>query len=658
MTARIAQVLLDSPLPQLDHLFDYSIPERLVDDVKPGTRVRVPLRMGNRLVDAYVVDVTSSSDFAGSLHDIDSVVSPVSLLSSQLYSLARRIADRQAGSASDVLRLAIPPRYVRVEKSFLTPEAHESRAHTRRRVAELIEALPDQIESGHPFFGLRLGDCRSIVMPTGTRKVDNSDAPAWVLPIVQACLESLRRNESSIVVVPSYRDIDDLLRVFDSFGVRDTVVRTDARQTGGERYAAYLRILEAEPLIVIGNRSAIYAPAHNLGLITVWDDGDSLLAEPLAPYAHARDVALISGHITGASVVFAGHVPTADVQRLVSIGFASEWTAGRRSYPTVVPTDSLPEGDTRSRIPSVAWAHARAQSALGPVLIQVARSGYAPSLCCKSCRVRATCGSCSGPLAMASARSTPACLWCGQLSTQWKCEECSAHELRLISAGSVRTAEELGRAFPNTRVIVSDGAHPVQHVDDEPCLVIATPGAEPFAQGGFRSVIVLDGETYRSRPGLRVDEVAIRHWCNALALANVDATCYLVGAGEQLGATVASWNVRGFAQSELETRNSLGLPPARRAATVSGPASDVDAACAQVSTIGRTRIMGPTANEGGARAIVLFDYRDGEAVSTALRASIVTTATRGARRKNGAAAIERVVRLRVRMDDAELGDAI
>jgi hypothetical protein len=68
--------------------------------------------------------------------------------------------------------------------------------------------------------------------------------------------------------------------------------------------------------------------------------------------------------------------------------------------------------------------------------------------------------------------------------------------------------------------------------------------------------------------------------------------------------------------------------------------------------------MGPTANEGGARAIVLFDYRDGEAVSTALRASIVTTATRGARRKNGAAAIERVVRLRVRMDDAELGDAI
>ncbi len=658
MTARIAHVLLDSPLPQLDHLFDYSIPEGLGEEVLPGARVRVPLRMGNRLVDAYVVGVTDSSDFAGSLHDIDSVVSSLSLLSPQLYNLARRIADRQAGSASDVLRLAIPPRYVRVEKSFLTREARESRNQARQRIAELIEAMPPLVDSGHPFFDLATGGCRSIAMPTGIRTLDAGDVPAWSLPIAQACVEAARRKESSIVVVPSYRDIDDLLRVFDSFGIRDAVVRTDARQTGGERYAAYLRILEAEPLIVVGNRSAVYAPAHNLGLVTVWDDGDSLLAEPLSPYAHARDVALISGNIAGATVVFASHVPSAEAQRLVSIGFASEWTAPRKSYPTVVPTDSLAENDTRSRIPSVAWAHAKQQSAIGPVLVQVARSGYAPSLCCKNCRVRATCKSCSGPLAMATARSTPACLWCGHLSTRWKCDECSGYELRLINAGSVRTAEELGRAFPNTRVIVSDGAQPVQYVSDEPCLVISTPGAEPFAQGGFRSVIVLDGESYRSRPGLRADEAAIRHWCNALALARSDATCYLVGAGEQLGAAVASWNLRGFARSELETRSSLGLPPSRRAATVTGPTADVESTCGQVASIGRTRIMGPTVDDGSARAIVLFDYRDGDAVSTTLRASIVTTATKGARRKNGAATTERVVRLRVRMDDAELGDAI
>jgi primosomal protein N' (replication factor Y) len=658
MTALIAKVLLDSPLPQLDHLFDYAIPERLRADANPGARVRVPLRMGNRLVDAYVVGLANSSEFAGSLQDIDSVVSPVPLLSSQLYSLARRIADRQAGSASDVLRLAIPPRYVRVEKAFQSEEARGSRAESRIRIAAFIKALPDQIDASHPFFGLTAGDCRSIVMPTGVRTVEQGDVPSWSLPIAQACVEALRRNESSVVVVPSYRDIDELLRVFASFGVRDAVVRTDARQTGGERYAAFLRILEPEPLIVIGNRSAIYAPAHNLGLISVWDDGDSLLAEPLAPYAHARDVALISGNINRAIVVFASHAPTTDVQRLVSIGFASEWTAPRKSYPTVVPTDSMATGETRARIPSVAWAHAREQCARGPVLIQVARSGYAPALCCKKCRVRATCGTCSGPLAMATARSTPACLWCGHLSTQWRCEECSGHELRMISAGTIRTAEELGRAFPNTRVIVSDGANPVQYVDDEPCLVISTPGAEPLARGGFRSVIVLDGETYRSRPGLRVDEVAIRHWCNALALARADATCYLVGAGSQLGASIASWNLRSFAQSELETRSSLGLPPARRAATVTGPASDVESACAAITSIGRTRVMGPTGNDGGARAIVLFDYRDGDAVSTALRASIVTTSTKGARRKAGVASTERVMRLRVRMDDAELGDAI
>ncbi|MFZ4077840.1 MAG: primosomal protein N' [Microbacteriaceae bacterium] len=658
MTERIAQVLLDSPLPQLDHLFDYAIPRGIDQDVVVGCRVRVPLRMGKRVIDAYVVNIVDHSEFSGTLQNIDSVVTSVSVLPTQLYALARRVSDRQAGSAGDVLRLAIPPRYARVEKAFMSDEARQNRAASRKRVAEIASAHVQQADHSGPMANLQHDECRSVLMPAGMLATESGDVPSWTVPVAAAAVESLKRDESTIIAVPSYRESDDMMRALASLGVSEAVVRTDSRQSGGERYAAYLRILEREPTIVLGNRSSLYAPAHNLGLIVMWDDGDSLLTEPLAPYAHARDVALIAAQLTSARLVFAGHAVSTDVERLVALGFATEWTSKKRDLPTVIPTDSLVTEGARARIPSVAWAHAREQSTKGPVLLQVARAGYAPSLACNKCRVRASCPECSGPLAQATATTPPSCQWCGALASRWKCPDCASSQLRIVSSGSERTAEDLGRAFPNTKIIVSDGSHPVQSVANTPCLVISTPGAEPAAEGGYLCVVVLDGEVYRSRSGLRVDEVALRHWCNALALSRAGATCYLVGAGADLGRTVASWDLRGFARRQLNERRALGLPPIRRVASITGPSAEVASACDAVRGISNTRIMGPTTLADSSRAFVVFDYRHGERVASALRASIVTTATKSVRRRAGEARTERVVRLRIRMDDAELGDTL
>src|SRR3546814_13374499 len=98
MTARrVARVLLDSPLPQLDRLFDYAIPADA--EVAPGVRVRVPLRSAGRLVDGYVVEIDEADDGERPLSEIATVVSPVSVLPEAPYTLARRVADRTAGAA-------------------------------------------------------------------------------------------------------------------------------------------------------------------------------------------------------------------------------------------------------------------------------------------------------------------------------------------------------------------------------------------------------------------------------------------------------------------------------------------------------------------------------------------------------------------------------
>ncbi|MGB4137707.1 MAG: primosomal protein N', partial [Microbacterium sp.] len=115
-TRRIARVLIDSPLPQLDRLFDYALPADL-GDVRCGVRVKVPLRTAGRVVDGYIVELGTEQDAARTLSTVEQVVSDVEVLPDRLYRLARRAADRAAGSASDVLRLAVPKRQVRVEKS-------------------------------------------------------------------------------------------------------------------------------------------------------------------------------------------------------------------------------------------------------------------------------------------------------------------------------------------------------------------------------------------------------------------------------------------------------------------------------------------------------------------------------------------------------------
>ncbi len=80
---RVARVLVDSPLPQLDRLFDYRIPEELFDGARPGVRVRVPLRSAGRVVDGFIVEVADTED-ERPLSDLDAVVSTVEVLPDHL----------------------------------------------------------------------------------------------------------------------------------------------------------------------------------------------------------------------------------------------------------------------------------------------------------------------------------------------------------------------------------------------------------------------------------------------------------------------------------------------------------------------------------------------------------------------------------------------
>ena len=635
-------MLLDSPLPQLDRLFDYAVPAEL-GDVPLGVRVRVPLRTAGRVIDGYVVELDTEHDGDRPLSEVDSVVSPVAVLPERLYRLARRAADRAAGSASDVLRLVIPKRQVRVEKAWSddSPELAPS-DEALSAASELIasyDSLADVLDAG--------GRAAVEAIP-----VRNHDDPGWAALLASAAARTLAAGRSSVLVVPDHRDLDQLLAALGSYVPDQAVVRFDSRQTNPDRYRAFLRSLEDAPCIVVGNRSAVYAPVR-AGVVAVWDDGDPLLGEPLAPYINARDAALLRQEQEGSALLFVGHTRTTDVERLVAHGWLQDVRAARRVLPRVIlSTPQEMDAPTAQRMPSSAFLSARNAAAEGPVLVQVSRPGFAPSLVCAECRAPARCAHCGGPLGAKHRGAVPVCAWCGRGARAWACPTCSSTKLRLASSGSERTADELGKAFPGIRVIVADSAHPVERVADKPALVVATRGAEPLAEGGYRAVVLLDGPRMLQAPDLRIGESCLRWWSNAAALAAPGAPIHLVGVDGAIARALATWSQSAYARTELSERAPLHMPPAARVALVEGSTASVARALASLQELAlpSDAVLGPVPIESDdypprVRALIRFDYNAGARVATTLRAAVVAEAVSNRRGKGKSTRSALTVRL-------------
>ena len=731
-TGLVARVLIDSPLPQLDHLFDYGVPVELVGQVAAGVRVKVPFRSGGRVVDAYVIEVfdpraesASETDAAyrGALSQLDSVVSTAVVLTPAVWKLARRLADRAAGNASDIIRLAVPPRQVRVEKAWLAAQAAtpvavpesalpsaptettpapslterptpplvhistgsiqdpplETAVPTRSPVSALSHPLVERAETAIPkaspasialaepaFVGYPTGRLDSAIIdhhrvavaaiPELVQLDDGSTIGRWAQTLAELAVATLGAGQSAILCVPDFRDQDQVQAALAQLASDLPVSRVDARQPNPDRYRAFLACLEPAPRIILGNRSAVYAPAHDLGLIAVWDDGDPLYTEPLSPYVNTRDAALVRQKDSDCTLVLLGHSRSVETQRLVELGYLAEVHPAADRHPRIIPTDFQSEPDQQARaarIPSAAWQAAREALQHGPVLVQVASPGYAPMLACQSCKKAARCTHCHGPLGLKSASAVPSCRWCGALAAGWTCAHCEGTKLRVVTLGTGRTAEELGRAFPGARVIVADGEHTIQTLGPEPALVIATRGAEPVPTGGYRAILILDGERMLARESLRVGEDCLRWWANAAALAAPGAPVLLAGVGGALARALNAWRPDMFAASELADRRQLRFPPAVRVASVTGTAADVDAALTDLGAVAGLDILGPVDSEAPlVRAVVRFGYARGDEVAHALKAAVVRNAAR--RRKPKSGSFQPAPTLKVRFDDPEL----
>ncbi|MFT3874852.1 MAG: hypothetical protein QM708_00240 [Propioniciclava sp.] len=303
------------------------------------------------------------------------VLSPEPVLAASVARLVRRVADHWGGTFADVVRLAVPPRHA-ISESAARPERPEPEPG-------VMSGVLAEYPGGTRFLaGLAAGDpLRALWNPVPV----HGRAGDWAGGILDAVGAALSAGRGALVVVP---DADALAvierRCEDAFGAGSfTTLSADLGPAA--RYRNFLAASRGDVRLVLGTRSAVFAPVANLGLIVVWDEGNDAFAEPRAPYPHARDVAALRASSEHCGLLMAGFGRTAEAQALAERGWLVPLAHDARTTRALAPAVRIAADHERAlerdpdaraaRLPHDVFAVIRAGLASGPVLLQVPRAG-------------------------------------------------------------------------------------------------------------------------------------------------------------------------------------------------------------------------------------------------------------------------------------------
>ena len=569
----VARLWVDTGLSHLESTYDYLVPQTLDALVSVGVKVLVDF--SGRKVDAFVIDRVNSSS-VGNLKFIEKVTSPVPLLTSEIIALVAAVARRWGAVPSEILSAAIPPRVISVEKSV-----------RQSSTSELL-SLRNQSPS-HSYYLFTPGED-----PFHT-------IAEWV---------KRRASQGGVLVVlPELREVHSLANELTLLGVDFSVL--DASLARTTRYANFLQVATGESKIVIGTRSAIFAPVSNLQTIVIFREGSESHYERRTPGWNVRDVAIIRSQLAAIDLTFAGFAPSSELSLLIE----SEAIA-LKGKSAKVDANSYPQVQAEL-LPDRIFSPIRSALTRGSVLFLVPRKGYSQAISCTSCRNIGLC-ECGGRIYFGGPDKGFICSLCNLTTTEWSCKWCKKSSPNLLGRGNLRYAHEIGRAFPGFAVISSDATHAVQKIENQHTIVLSTAGMAPVVKGGYQAVVILEGDNLFSQLDLRAQERAREAIMQSVSLLSPHGKALVViDNAHPIVAALSRWNLSPLLSRELREREQTQLPPLVHAIVLEIAHSDAPTFVTGITSSikeGRvpssTRILGPTRIDEEYSRVILTVSRD------------------------------------------------
>jgi primosomal protein N' (replication factor Y) len=563
-----------------------------------------------------------------------------------LVDLALWLADYYGSTPARALELVAPFRR-RPRGSRPSPAARESlqgepaptalTAEQQDAVARVVAALDEG-----------LGEHLLLTGPTGSGKTE---------VYLQACAAVLERGLGAIVLVPEIALTPQTLGRFRArFG--DTVAVLHSALGDAERRDERDRVARGEARVVVGARSAVFAPMRGLGLIVVDEEHDAAFKQESDPRYDARTVAAKRAALEGAVAVYGTATPRPESwARLERLTLPSRIGA---PMPRVRLVDLRREAGYPLSAPLLSELGRLAEDG-GRAVLLLNRRGVAPAVHCRACGLTRRCRQCEVALTL-HRDGRLHCHHCGYSeSVPDACPACASTELARVGAGTQRLETELERHIPELERIRLDAdtaARPGALRDalerfraaDRAVLV----GTQMVAKGhhvpGVALAAVVDADTGLSLPDLRADERTFQLVTQLAGRSGRDAPGLVLVQTFQPDATPLRFAVRhdvaGFLAGELERRRALGYPPFRHLVSILVAGGDAEAPQAVLREL-RAELAGLDAELLGPAPLLRLRGRHraqllaktAEPRRLARRAAVLLAAAGAAMRRDGLTAV-------------------
>ncbi len=520
---RYAQVIVDISTEALDRIFSYRIPASMEDLVVPGARVQVPFGAGNRMTDAYVIDITDQISFDPSkVKDIDAVDSNAYTIESNLIRMAFYLKETCGSTMIQALRTVLPvksrvrPKVEgRVILSMSLSGAEDlarewERKHysARARVLRLLidqgsiakkEAvaaglthqsimkiagqgiwrLEERIRWRNPYPDLKkkeerpeLNEEQTAAFNRFREDYDAGERPVYLLwgvtgsgktEVYLSMIEKvISEGKQAIVLVPEISlTYQTVKRFCERFGERIAVI--NSRMSAGERNDAVQRIRRGEADIVIGPRSALFAPVPDLGIIIVDEEHDRAYKSEQTPKYHAVPAAVYRASLSNASLVLGSATPSVESFSRAVSGEYTLLTLRKRPSGSLLPSVEI--ADLREEfLQGNRSMFSRKLKALmedrirkkEQIMLFINRRGFAGFVSCRSCGHVIRCPHCDVSLTL-HRNKTLSCHYCGYtIPYDRTCPSCGSPFVAAFGLGTEKVEAALAAEFPGVKVLRMD----------------------------------------------------------------------------------------------------------------------------------------------------------------------------------------------------------
>lgn len=506
----IIGVLVELSNKNIDRVFDYSVPDCFLDKIKLGIRVKVPF--GKMELEGFVVEIKGSSDIE--VKDILDVIDDEAILNSELLELGKKMQEDTLSTLISCYQIMLP-KALKAKNGQVINKKFDTYYYLNKDIVcygklstsqekiinlcmekeyvlrkELVDIslsslntlikknilLEKKLEHYRLSYNEKIepkkeltNDQRSVVdevlvntgyFPYLLFGVTGSGKTEVYMELIE---DALNKGKTSIVLVPEISLTPQMvLRFQKRFG--DNIAAIHSALSDGEKYDEWRRIVKGEAKIVIGARSAIFAPLNNIGMIIIDEEhSDSYKQDDSNPRYNAKDIALLRGKYHNCPVIMGSATPSLEVFARAKKGVFKLLELPNRINGKSLPHINIVDmnemiSKTRGHFSPVLLEAISARLLKNEqIILLLNRRGYSSFVTCKNCGYTFKCPNCDITLTYHKSSRTLRCHYCGYGTKVYDtCPECHEKSINDLGVGTEKVEEELNKLFPESRILRMD----------------------------------------------------------------------------------------------------------------------------------------------------------------------------------------------------------